>query len=148
MARVPSATHADMTPRPPRGGAGGACAFLVVVAAIALGCASAPKASAKDVPPCLPPDLTACASLDPAHAAVCRTEHYDADAVEHRDVVSHGCIREKLFTMRLLLRDVEAKADGDPWTETRRKNAAVRIDRLSKEATDCGFVCTGAVAGL
>lgn len=134
-----------MTPEPLRGGAGGACAFLVV-AAIALGCASAPKAGAKDVPPCLPPDLTACGPLDASHAAVCRTEHYDADAVEHQDVVAHACIREKLFTMRLLLRDVEAKADGDPWTETRRKNAAVRIERLSHEATDCGFVCTGAVA--
>lgn len=136
-----------MTWDPLRRGAGGACSFLVV-AAIALGCASAPQAGGKSVPPCLPPDLSPCASLDKAHADVCRTERYDADAVEHRDAVAHTCIAEKLDTMHLLLRDVEAKADGDPWTETRRKNAASRIDRLSHEAVDCGFVCTPPVAKL
>jgi len=113
---------------------------------LALGCGGASKADGKSAPPCIPPDLSACVALDAAHAAVCRTERYDADSVEHRDVIAHECIRDKLEPMHLLLRDVEAKKDGDPATEARRDKAKARIQRLSSEATECGFVCTPNVA--
>lgn len=138
------ATDGVMIGKPLRGGAGGA-GLVLAFSCFALGC-GASKTDSKSAPPCVPPDLSACTSLDAPHAAVCRTERYDADSVEHRDVIAHECIRDKLEPMHLLLRDVEAKKDGEAATEARRSKAKERIDRLSAEATECGFVCTPKVA--
>ncbi|MBK7396902.1 MAG: hypothetical protein IPJ34_11520 [Myxococcales bacterium] len=133
-----------MIGKPLRGGAGGV-RLVLALSCFALGCGAA-KTDSKSAPPCVPPDLSACTALDAPHAAVCRTERYDADSVEHRDVIAHECIRDKLEPMHLLLRDVEAEKDGDAATEARRRKAKERIDRLSTEATECGFVCTPKVA--